>query len=83
MVDSSVTLIASAIVAIEGGLRLPPGHYHGVKRRQKRQSIDPEYLIELCGRQIVAMGGTLGATGLISAEVDVTRQVCEGLLRLS
>jgi hypothetical protein len=89
MVDRSVTLVAGAEVAVEGGLRLPPGHYRAVKRRfeaptpSKRQFTDPEYLLELTGRQIVAMGGTPGAAGLISAEVDVSRQVYEGILRLS
>jgi hypothetical protein len=89
MVDRLVTLVAGADVAVEGGLRLPPGHYRAVKRRfeaptpSKRQFTDPEYLIELSGRQIVAMGGTPGAAGLISAEVDVSRQVFEGILRLS
>ena len=89
MVDRSVTLVAGAEVTVEGGLRLPPGHYRAVKRRfqaptpSKRQFTDPEYLIELSGRQIVAMGGTPGAAGLISAEVDVSRQVYEGILRLS
>jgi hypothetical protein len=89
MVDRSVILVADAGVAIEGGLTLPPGYYRAVKRRiegltpSKPQPTDPEYLIELSGRQIVAMGGTLGAAGLISADVDVTRQAREGLLRLS
>jgi hypothetical protein len=89
MVDRSVILVADAGVAIEGGLTLPPGYYRAVKRRiegptpSKPQPTDPEYLIELSGRQIVAMGGTLGAAGLISANVDVTRQAREGLLRLS
>jgi hypothetical protein len=89
MVDRSITLIAGAEVAVEGGLRLPQGHYRAVKRRfeaptpSKRQFTDPEYFIELSGRQIVAMGGSLGAAGLITADVDVTRQVREGLLRLS
>jgi hypothetical protein len=88
-VDRSVTLVAGAEVAIEGALTLPPGCYRAVKRQievptpSKRQFTDPEYLIELSGRQIVAMGGTPGAVGLISAEVDVSRQVREGLLRLS
>jgi hypothetical protein len=88
-VHRSVILIAGAGVALEGGLRLPPGYYRAVKRRiegstpSKRQLTDPEYLIELSGRQIVAMGGSLGAAGLISADVDVTRQVREGLLMLS
>jgi hypothetical protein len=87
--DRSVILAAGAGVAIEGGLALPPGYYRAVKRRMenptpsKRQLTDPEYLIELSGRQIVAMGGSLGAAGLISADVDVTRQVREGLIRLS
>jgi hypothetical protein len=89
MVDRSVTLIAGAEVPIEGALTLPPGYYRAVKRQievstpTKRQFTEPEYLIELSGRQIVAMGGTPGAIGLISAEVDVSRQVREGLLRLS
>jgi hypothetical protein len=89
MVDRSVTLVAGAEVAIEGALTLPPGCYRAVKRQievptpSKRQFTDPEYLIELSGRQIVAMGGTPGAAGLISAEVDVSRQVRESLLRLS
>jgi hypothetical protein len=89
MPDRSVTLVAGAEVAVQGGLRLPPGRYRAVKRRfeaptpSKRQFADPEYLIELSGRQIVAMGGTPGAAGLISAEVDVSRQVYEGILRLS
>ena len=75
--------------AIQGGLTLPPGYYRAIKRQiegptpSKRQLTDPEYLIELSGRQIVVMGGTLGAAGLISADVDVTRQVREGLLKLS
>jgi hypothetical protein len=87
--DRSVILVAGAGVAIEGGLTLPPGYYRAVKRRMedptpsKRQLTDPEYLIELSGRQIVAMGGSLGAAGLISADVDVTRQVREGLIWLS
>jgi hypothetical protein len=89
MVERSVTLVAEAEVAIGGGLTLPPGAYRAVKRRiqgptsSKQQFTDPEYLIELSGRQIVAMGGTPGAAGLISAEVDVTQQVREGLLELS
>ena len=89
MVDRSVTLVAGAEVAVEGGPRLPPGHYRAVKRRfeaptpSKRQFTAPEYLIELRGRQIVAMGGTPGAAGLISAEVDVSRQVYEGILAAS
>jgi hypothetical protein len=89
MADRSVTLVAGAEVAIEGALRLPPGCYRAVKRQievpapSKRQFTDPEYLIELSGREIVAMGGTPGAVGLISAEVDVSRQVREGLLTLS
>jgi hypothetical protein len=89
MVDRSVTLVAEAEVAIGGGLTLPPGCYRAVKRRiqgptsPKQQFTDPEYLIELSGRQIVAMGGTPGAAGLISAEVDVTQQVREGLLKFS
>jgi hypothetical protein len=89
MADRSIILVADAGVAIEGGLTLPPGYYRAVKRRiegpthSKRRFTDAEYLIEMSGRQIVAMGGTLGAAGLISADVDVTRQVCEGLLRLS
>jgi hypothetical protein len=88
-VDRSVILVAGAEVAIEVGLTLPPGYYRAVKRQiagptpSKRQLTDPEYFIELSGRQIVAMGGSLGAAGLISADVDVTRQVREGLLRLS
>jgi hypothetical protein len=88
MMDRSVTLVAGAEVAVEGGLRLPPGHYRAVKRRfgaptpSKRQFLDLQYLIELSGKQIVAMGGTPGAAGLISAEVDVSRQVYEGILRL-
>jgi hypothetical protein len=87
MAGRSVTLVASGEVAIEGGLTLPPGRYRAVERRievpalSKRQFTDPEYQIELSGRQIVAMGGTLGANGLISAEYDVTRQVREGILR--
>jgi hypothetical protein len=89
MVDRLVTLVAGGEVAVEGGLSLPPGHYRAVMRRfraptpSKRQFADTEYLIELSGRQIVAMGGTPGAAGLISAEVDVSRQVYEGILRLS
>jgi hypothetical protein len=85
-VHRSVILIAGAGVALEGGLRLPPGYYRAVKRRiegstpSKRQLTDPEYLIELSGRQIVAMGGSLGAAGLISADVDVTRQVREVII---
>jgi hypothetical protein len=88
-VDRSVIFVAGAGVAIEGGLTLPPGYYRAVQRRimgpapSKPQLTDSEYLIELSGRQIVAMGGSLGAAGLISADVDVTRQVREGLLRLS
>jgi hypothetical protein len=88
-VDRSVILVAGAGVAIEGGLTLTQGYYRAVKRQMesptpsKRQLTDPEYLIELSGRQIVAMGGSLGAAGLISADVDVTRQVREGLIRLS
>jgi hypothetical protein len=87
MAGRSVTLVASGEVAIEGGLTLPPGRYRAVERRievpalSKRQFTDPEYHVELSGRQIVAMGGTLGANGLITAEYDVTRQVREGLLR--
>jgi hypothetical protein len=89
MVDRTVTLYAGAEVAIEGALTLPPGYYRAVKRQirvstlTEQQFTDPEYLIELSGREIVAMGGTPGAVGLISAEVDVSRQVHEGLLRLS
>jgi hypothetical protein len=88
MADRSVTLVAAAEVAIGGRLTLPPGCYRAVKRRiqgptSKQQFTDPEYLIELSGRQIVAMGGTPGAAGLISAEVDVTQQVREGLLKFS
>ena len=87
MAGRSVTLVASGEVAIEGGLTLPPGRYRAVELRievpalSKREFTDPEYHVELSGRQIVAMGGTLGANGLISAEYDVTRQVREGLLR--
>jgi hypothetical protein len=89
MVDRLFTLVAEAEVAIGGGLTLPPGGYCAVKRRiqsptsTKQQFSDPEYLIELSGRQIVAMGGTPGAAGLISAEVDVTQQVRAGLLKFS
>jgi hypothetical protein len=89
MVDRLFTLVAEAEVAIGGGLTLPPGGYRAVKRRiqsptsTKQQFTDPEYLIELSGRQIVAMGGTPGAAGLISAEVDVTQQVRAGLLKSS
>jgi hypothetical protein len=88
MAVRSVTLVAAAEVAIGGRLTLPPGCYRAVKRRiqgptSKQQFTDPEYLIELSGRQIVAMGGTPGAAGLISAEVDVTQQVREGLLKFS
>jgi hypothetical protein len=89
MVDRSVTLVANAEVSIEGGLTLPPGYYRAVKRQievrtpSKQQFTDPEYLIELSGRQIVTMGGTPGAAGLIWAEVDVSRQVRESLLSLS
>jgi hypothetical protein len=89
MVDRLFTLVAEAEVAIGGGLTLPPGGYRAVKRRiqsptsTKQQFTDPEYLIELSGRQIVAIGGTPGAAGLISAEVDVTQQVRAGLLKFS
>jgi hypothetical protein len=88
MADRSVTLVAEAEVAIGGGLTLPPGGYRAVKRRIQgptsgQQFTDPEYLIELSGRQIVAMGGTPGAAGLISAEVDVTQQVRAGVLKFS
>jgi hypothetical protein len=87
MAGRSVTLVASDEAAIEGGLTLPPGRYRAVERQievpalSKPQFTDPEYHIELSGRQIVAMGGTLGANGLVSAEYDVTRQVREGILR--
>jgi hypothetical protein len=89
MVDRAVTLFANTEVAIDGGLTLPPGRYRGVNRRievstlSKRRSVDAEYLIELSGKQIVAMGGTLGVAGLISAELDVTPQVRDGRLQLS
>jgi hypothetical protein len=88
MVDRLFTLVAEAEVAIGGGLTLPPGAYCAVKRRNqsptstRQQFSDPDYLIELSGRQIVAMGGTPGVAGLISAEVDVTQQVRAGLLKL-
>jgi hypothetical protein len=66
-----------ACTFLDGHLRMLAG------APSKRRSADAEYLIELSGRQIVAMGGTLGAAGLISAELDVTPQVRDGRLQLS